>query len=206
MNHSSVSQPKPRTKRGERTRERLLEAAEAVFGRLGFEKASISEITREAGVGQGTFYLYFPDKVSCFVELVQALSRRLKDEIREAITTAPDRLAAERVGFRAFFEFVARHRALYRIVRQAEFVDEAVYREYYHSMAAAYRHGLEQAMKRGEIRPLDPLKLAYCLMGIADMLGMRWVLWEEDPPVDELVETAMDLIENGLAPRGGSPT
>lgn len=35
-----------------------------------------------------------------------------------------DRMAVERAGFRAFFQFIGAHRNLYRIVRQAEFVDE----------------------------------------------------------------------------------
>jgi hypothetical protein len=52
----------PVTVRGEQTRRRLLEAAEEVFGELGFRRASIAEIVRRAGVAQGTFYLYFDSK------------------------------------------------------------------------------------------------------------------------------------------------
>ena len=53
---------RPLSKRGERTRRRLLEAAEAVFAELGYHDASIVKITEAAGVGQGTFYLYFASK------------------------------------------------------------------------------------------------------------------------------------------------
>ncbi len=45
----------PRTARGEATRQRLLDAAERLFGTRGFHDTSIVEITREAGVGHGTF-------------------------------------------------------------------------------------------------------------------------------------------------------
>ena len=47
------------TARGERTRRKLLEAAERIFAELGYHDASIVKITEAAGVGQGTFYLYF---------------------------------------------------------------------------------------------------------------------------------------------------
>ena len=45
---------RPLSKRGERTRRKLLEAAEAVFAELGYHDASIVKITEAAGVGQGT--------------------------------------------------------------------------------------------------------------------------------------------------------
>ena len=44
---------RPLSKRGERTRRRLLEAAEAVFAELGYHDASIVKITEAAGVGAG---------------------------------------------------------------------------------------------------------------------------------------------------------
>ena len=59
---------------GGRTRGRLLEAAEHVFGELGFYDASIVKITEEAGVAQGTFYLYFASKKDIFDELVRDLN------------------------------------------------------------------------------------------------------------------------------------
>jgi AcrR family transcriptional regulator len=44
----------PVTARGEATRRKILDAAEEVFGEMGYYEASISEITRRAGVAQGT--------------------------------------------------------------------------------------------------------------------------------------------------------
>src|SRR6266571_5021245 len=52
----------PMTARGEATRRRILDAAEEVFGEFGYYEASISEITRRAGIAQGTFYIYFHSK------------------------------------------------------------------------------------------------------------------------------------------------
>ena len=68
----------PVTAKGRATRRALLDAAEAVFGEYSYDRASISEITRRAGVAQGTFYLYFPDKKAAFVELVHVLNHDLR--------------------------------------------------------------------------------------------------------------------------------
>jgi len=188
----------PKGARGRRTRQQLLDAAEAAFGRRGYFGTSITDITRRAGVAQGTFYVYFPGKRAIFTELVRERSRDLRRTIQEAVVGAADRREVERLGFQAFFRFIHRHRAMYRIVRQAEFVDPALFRWYYRRFAQGYVRGLKEAMGDGQIRSLHPEVLAYCLMGIGDFLGMRWVLWEEKGPRPAVIETMMDFILRGI--------
>lgn len=195
----------PATARGQRTRQKLLDAAEAVFGEMGYERASIVEITRAAGVAQGTFYVYFPSKKAVFVELVWELNRKLRRSLRTATDAlvSPDRFELERVGALTFLQFVQEHQSLYRIVRQAEFVDEALFREYYRELSAGYRRGLEASMEAGEIRRFDPEALVYMLMGIMDFVGMRWVLWEGRLPAAEVVDDMLRFIRDGLRVRAG---
>lgn len=198
-----VSQPT--TARGQLTRQKLLDAAEAIFGEKGFDRASINDITQRAGVAQGTFYVYFPDKKAIFVELVRELSHRLRRDISESISGIHDRATIEEYGFRAFLLFVHRHRNLYRIVRQAEFVDEELYRWYYHRFAEGYVEGLEAAMQAGRIGKTNAEALAYCLMGICDFLGMRWVLWEGATPPDDVFNAVMTFIRRGMDAPPGTP-
>src|SRR6266542_6742949 len=112
--------PLPATARGQRTRQRLIDAAEQVFGELGYHNAGIVEITQKANVALGTFYLYFPDKRAIFRDLVQTLNERLRTTIRERVDGIADRLEVEVAGFETFFRFVREHRDLYRVVLQAE--------------------------------------------------------------------------------------
>ena len=110
--------PAPKTKRGERTRQKILDAAEREIGRKGFAEASISTITAEAAVGQGTFYLYFRSKEDVLRELVLRMGRRLRRHLTVAVADAPSRLEAERRGLRAFLEFVRANPDLYRVVAE----------------------------------------------------------------------------------------
>lgn len=190
----------PVTHRGQQTRQRILDAAEELFGEKGYERTGIVEICQRAGVAQGTFYIYFNDKKAVFVELVKELSHSLRREIAEAVKGISDRIEVEQVGFRTFFAFVTKHRNLYRIVRQAEFVDEEVFRWYYRRWVQGYVRGLAQAMKAKLIRRLDPESLAYCLMGIGDFLGMRWVIWEGKVPPQQIFNDIMTFIQCGLSP------
>lgn len=199
MNQASTSADRPLTTRGKRTRQQLLDAAEQVFGAKGYEASSIAEITQKADVALGTFYVYFENKHAIFVELVAQLGDRLRRALGTAVKGKATRLERERAGFRAFFEFASKHRNLYRIVRQAEFVDEKVFLDYYKTLATAYARGLGKAMEAKELGRFDPEVIAYALMGIADFLGMRFVLWGSEDELDRVVEEVSEFITNGLA-------
>jgi AcrR family transcriptional regulator len=163
--------------RGLETRARLLEASEAVFGELGYLDASIVKITEAAGVGQGTFYLYFASKLEIFDELIRDLNRRVRHAMKEASSRGETRLEAELLGFGAYFRFTAEHPALYRIIRQAEFVSPRMLEYHYEKLSEGYVEGLRESMARGEVGDIDPEVTAWALMAAGEMLGMRYILW-----------------------------
>jgi AcrR family transcriptional regulator len=170
---------RPLSSRGAKTRTRLLEAAETVFAELGYHDASIVKITEAAGVGQGTFYLYFASKKEIFDELVLDLNHRVRQAMTEAASEGSTRAEREVLGFTAFFRFTAEHPALYRIIRQAEFVSPEMLHRHYERLTDGYVAGLRQAMEQGEIASADPEVLAWALMGIGELVGMRWILWAD---------------------------
>ena len=179
------------TARGERTRQKLLEAAERIFAELGYHDASIVKITEAAGVGQGTFYLYFTGKKEVFDEVVLDLNVRVRHAMTEAASQGTTRAEMERLGFAGYFRFVAEHPALYRIIRQAEFVSPETLVVHYDRLMRPYAAGLEQAMEAGEVEHGDAEVLAWSLMGIGELVGMRWILWNgstemPEPVFDEL--------------------
>lgn len=191
----------PRTARGQETKRRILEAAESVFLEHGYQGASVSRITDRAGVGQGTFYLYYPTKHEVFVELVDDLNRRVRQAMSLGAQRGTDRLESEREGFREFFRFTAEHPAIYRIVREAEFVAPEAMRRHYTRIVEGYSDGLTTAVASGEVdAAVDPQVTAWALMGIGEMIGMRWILWEgSDGAVpDEVLDEMMRFIRRGL--------
>jgi AcrR family transcriptional regulator len=197
---------RPLSSRGARTRRRLLEAAETVFAELGYHDASIVKITEAAGVGQGTFYLYFASKKQVFDELVLDLNHRVRQAMTEAASQGVTRAESEILGFTAFFHFTAEHPALYRIIRQAEFVSPETLHEHYERLTDGYVAGLRNAMEQGEIAEADPEVLAWALMGIGELVGMRWILWagQQDLPPAVADELAAIIRRAIGAPGGGA--
>ena len=202
MNQHSTSDKLPKTRRGRKTREKLLHAAEAEFGERGFPEASIASITQRAGVALGTFYVYFESKEEVFRALVSYMGELTRQWIGERVAESPDRLAAERRGVEAFIEFVRTHRNLYRVVSMAQFVAEDAFRDYYNIFASAYEENLERAAAAGEIREGDSEVWSWALIGMTVFLGMRFADWDEDRPAEEIAAAVSDLVSKGMA-RGG---
>jgi AcrR family transcriptional regulator len=191
----------PLTARGEATRRKLLGAAEEEFGSKGFHTASVSSITTRAGVGQGTFYLYFHSKEEIFVNLVREIGHALRKQVAQTLSGVSDRLETERRMLESFFEFTQRNPGLYRIVQESQFVDEAVFREYHRLIAKAYADDLRAAAERGQLAPGDCETRAWAIAGMAHMIGMRWCLWEAQAPAGEVIDELISLIGRGMAPR-----
>ena len=192
----------PRTERGRKTLRRLLEAAAAEFGERGYHEAAITGITQRAGVALGTFYTYFESKEEVFRALVRDMSRATRAHVAEAVKDAPDRIAAERMGLESFIAFVRKHRELYRIIEEAQFVADDVYREHYQTFVEGYRRNLAAASARGEIVAGEDEPRAWALIGMSVFLGMRYGIWEEDLSPGEIADIAIGLVSEGLRKRG----
>ncbi len=201
MNQLSSTDKTPKTARGKKTRDKLLQAAEKEFGDKGFHATAISGITYRAGVALGTFYTYYQSKEEIFQDLVSYMSQRTRRWIGERVAGAPDRMAAERLGIEAYIEFARQHKGIYRIITEAEFVANDAYREHYNNFADAYRDNLEKAGESGEIRQGDYETWTWAIMGIAVFLGMKYTEWDDSVPAARVAEIVTDLIANGIRPR-----
>ncbi len=102
---------------------RLLEAAERVFSEKGLDRAKVEDITTQAGLSKGAFYLHFDSKGDAFKELLSEVLAHLQSRMGEAKQST---LPALDQGFEhalemwlardlAMFEFIWKNRALMRI-------------------------------------------------------------------------------------------
>ena len=191
----------PKTARGARTRARILKAAEHTFGTLGYHRAGISDITRAAGVAQGTFYTYFAGKEEILRELVRDMGHQVRAHLAAEILDTDNRLEAEERGLRAFLQYLYENPSLYRVLQEAQFVDEAIYRDYYEAFGKGYVRMLANATRKGEIRPGNNEVRVWALMGMSNFLGLRYGLWQNEGLNDAELDAVMDFIRNGIAIR-----
>lgn len=132
----STTQPSPQTLRrdAQANRERILEAARAVFAEEGVD-ASVEAIAQRAGVGMGTLYRRFPTKH----DLVEAV---IEESLDAFVAAAEAGLAAEDpwTGFTGFVERVLELQAGNGALREV--------------LVGTAQHGLARDRMRNRIRPL----------------------------------------------------
>lgn len=192
----------PRTARGERTLRKILDAAREEFGERGFSDTSIVGITQRAGVALGTFYTYFDSKESLFQALVRDMSNQVREAAAPAFQEYPHALDAARRGLELFLEFARKHRNIYRIIDEAEFVDPAAYREHYETTVTRIAGRLIVARGKGEVAAdlsdEDLEILAWASMGANVFLGLRYSVWDSSDPV-RVAEVANRMFRKGIS-------
>lgn len=194
----------PRTKRGERTLRKILDAARHEFGERGFADSSIVGITTRAKVALGTFYTYFDSKEAVFQALVRDMSLQVRDSVAPALVDAGDALERERQALAAFLRFVRGNKQVYRIIDEAEFVDPDGFRRHYETTAERIRQRLREGMDAGVIRAEDSRlaeeAVAWAVMGANVFLGLRFGVWGEEDE-ERVAEAANRLLAEGLMAR-----
>lgn len=190
--------------------QRLLAAAEQLFGERTYRHATVAEICARAGIATGSFYAYFGSKQELFVALVRAINADVRAAMRTAIERAsaapgaePGQRAVERAAFRAFFDLLSRRPWIYRIVRESEFVAPGLFQEYYERLARGYARGVRYAQLSGDVDPrYDPEVVAYVYAGVGYTIGMRWAEWTAGGHVpDDVLDDLLEVLARGLPPR-----
>ena len=189
---------KPKTKRGEATLEKIIDAASAVFYEKGFHGGSIADITQRAGVGNGTFYIYFDSKLSVYRYLLVEYGKRIRAASNQAISGCTNRKEAERLGIRSFFEFVLKDQGIFNIIWESLYIDKSLFDDFYTTFSRSYVSRLKQAQADGEVRDIDPAVLSYVLMGITNFVALNSLVLKQEHDIDYLVDEVMKVLEHGI--------
>lgn len=190
---------RPKTARGEKTLQSIIEAAETVFNEKGYNGSTIKDISAEAGVSVGTIYIYFVDKKSIYDHLLLEYSKYIRRKISKRIAGINSRKEIEREGLLVFLEIVKKKPHMYNIIWESLYIDKAKFKEYYLNFAAHYTTRIKDAIREGSMKDdLDPEVVAWSLMGLSNFLGLRYAMFSEEENLDEVARKAMEMIEKGL--------
>jgi AcrR family transcriptional regulator len=152
----------------------------------------------------GSFYSHYGSKAEIFAAVVRAINTDLRHAMKVALEHADDdQRSRERASFRAYFDMLSKRPWIDRIVRESEFIDPGLFREYYEHLARGYARGVRAAQLDRDIDArYDPEVIAYAYTGIGNFVGMRWVDWTAGGEVpDDVLDDVLELLARGLPPQ-----
>jgi AcrR family transcriptional regulator len=180
-----------------RNRERVLEAAKAVFSTGGAD-ASLEAVARRAGVGIGTLYRHFPTREA----LYEAVYRREVEqlgELAEQLKNAADPVDALRRWLRSNVEFVATKKGMSAALALAAHGSPELHSYTFERLTKAVGALLDRAVAAGEIRAdASPEDLLRALVGLCYM--------HDRPGWQSTVLRLLDVFVDGLRVRGAPKT
>lgn len=195
---NGASQNSKRERNKAQNRRAILKAAQQVFTEIGYGAATVRDIIRRTELAAGTFYNYFPDKQSVFLELLNEKLRILNDAVGTARRAAPDMEGFFRDGYRALFTFMARDREAFELLRRnagtvRALIDDSIYDINIQESVEDIR----RAIGKGILPSLDAEFLASAMAGISFEMAVRMV--ERDPlDVEGAAQFATSLVIGGV--------
>ena len=154
-------------------RRQLIEVARRRFLEDGYAQTSVSAIVKEAGVAQGTFYLYFPSKEAVLVTLRGEVLKDYLGALTKGASGAGP--ADERLvkGLAEIYRAVRRQRALVTVFRQATSGDEMekIWLEGREALAAPLAALVQEGARSGCFDVVDHRLAAHFILAMfADIL------------------------------------
>ncbi|MFB9204123.1 TetR/AcrR family transcriptional regulator [Nonomuraea spiralis] len=176
-------------------------AAYTLYAKPGFAATTIERLCSEARISNRAFYECFGGRE----ELLQALHERCVEEslavVAKALQEAPSTLDGRvKAGIRAYIEFATadwrRARIMHLEVRRSGDVLTASRQRAVDSFARLVE---EASADFPQARSLNRRLVALGAIGALQELLIEWILADEQPGIDELVEVAVHIFIRGLS-------
>jgi AcrR family transcriptional regulator len=192
----------PSTARGQRTRESLIAAARTIFERDGYLFARLGDISKEAGVAVGSFYVYFASKHDIFAAVLeQVQDEMLHPHVNDGSRGAHP-IADIEASNRAYLSWYRRNARFMRALEQAATSDDDV-RELRRKRGEAFARrnarSIRKLQKMGLADPrLDPLLAAKAVDSMVGRMAYATYVLGDECPFEDLVAVLTLLWVNAL--------
>ena len=185
-------------------RQELMDAAVRVFHQKGLPRATVSDVTDEAGVAKGTFYLYFDSKE----HLLGALKDRFVDDLLDHSTSLYARVgkddwwALADATVRSMVDFMLEHRDMIEVFAQEGLTPETrrLFADAENKLRMMFSAGIAAGIEAGAFRVADPLMAATLLDHAVHGSVEHAILYDEDLDRDRLLASALELTRKFLRP------
>jgi AcrR family transcriptional regulator len=185
----------PRTAR----RAQLLGAAQEVFVQQGYHAAAMDDIADRAGVSKPVLYQHFPSKLELYLALLDQGSADLLDAVRGALASTHDNKQRVEATIAAYFEFVDRDGAPFRLVFESDLTSEPAVRERVDRVNVLCAEAIAEVIAEDTALPPEKATLlGTALAGMAQVTARYWLTGSGNIPREEAARLVAQLSWRGL--------
>lgn len=187
-------------------RRRILDAAVVVFAEHGFYNAKVAQIAKEAGVADGTIYLYFKNKedilTQVFNDCIDAILEQQLQMLAQ-VDAPEDRL---RAFIRTHFMAVGQSRALAEVItvelrQSSKFMRNTNLKPFGHYLGVIARI-VDDGIRRGVFNTTVNSRLvARAVFGALDELALEWAMEDQKTSLEDASHQVAELLLAGLVTR-----
>lgn len=195
------------TKRGRLPRSarraQLMEAAQSVFVESGYHAAAMDEIADRAHVSKPVLYQHFPGKLDLYLALLDQHTKAVPVLVREAMESTQDNKERVAAAVGAFFDFVDRDDAAFRLVFESDLMNEPAVSEKVERVLAETATEVAKVVREDTgLEQEQAVLVAVALVGMSQVVARYWISSGSKIPREEAARIVGAVGWRGL---GGFP-
>lgn len=185
----------------------ILEAAVRAFSRQGYHDCTVAQVAREAGVADGTIYLYFQGKEDLLLRAFRQVLEGLLERLDADLASTSEPLERLRRIIAVHFAVMEEDPELASFLQfQARQPDPRIRKAISQSLAA-YAHRIDAVLDQGKAAGLLRTDVGTRLMrrmvfGTVDETVSSWLMRPNRNSLGQRVEPVLDAILGGIAVPG----
>ncbi|TCS96880.1 TetR/AcrR family transcriptional regulator [Hazenella coriacea] len=178
-----------------------MSAARKVLAKKGLDATRVSEIVKEAGVSQGTFYLYFDSKNSIIKALTEEMMKNVLVDVRNqirGIQTCEEELAK---GIEAAFHQMSTYRDIFAILNNGcgIAVNPSDWGELFQPYYDLLELHIEKWQAAGQVDPsFDPSMIARVIVSVTEQAVEDCFIYRSELPVDAYIDNVTRFVIKAL--------
>jgi AcrR family transcriptional regulator len=181
----------------------ILEGALKVFGEKGFEKTTISAISKAANISDATLYEYFSSKEEVLFSIPKLYTQRELDRLMSMAHYIHGAKAKMRMIIQAYLEFYENNRlyssvALLTLKGNRDFLNSNAYqviRESARTIVQVFKEGVEEGVFQDDI---DPYLVRNMVLGFIEHLTIQWLLTGRPESIAAQQETVFEMVMRAI--------
>jgi len=183
-------------------RESIIEVASKTFGEKGYSLTTIDEITKKAGIGKGTFYIYFKNKDDLFYAIVEENFNNFLNEVKTEIEKIDNFFARLKKFIEMYLLHHEKNYFLFKIlVQEKPSLKRGEFIKFWNTFFSKWdflKNEILKQIKEGTLKKLDPDDIMYSFLGILHGNIHRWLLSGRQYSLSKKTDTVYELFINGI--------